>query len=520
MTETAYTATRTGLWLPGTGTATGTATTEQTGTGTTGTDRTGSRSRSTDRTATETASDGTGTEPTETGKIGDPPSRSRSGSRRSDGTRTERDRAGAWLTGGGYLLLLTGVVAVVASIGQVIFAEQEKFTGYIVILGFDLTPYTSPAVFDLSVAALLHGGIRVARRAAMRRLAGQPAAGGSPWPWWIAAGAVGALSIWTNTLHQGSWITGPASAVLLLTWFLTLHSEYQELTAELRSEAKPKLIFSKLILIDRSLAKRAWVIAETRPMALGVKHRSTMGEEIGPRDLAILCGRLYRDVFADQHYKMLTKGIDGEGRIGIFNVTARREALRRATMTAEDAVDQYLGRPVIKREGIPIARVTYADVADTRQVLPPAEPAATPPPAEQPPATTPPAEPAATEQQPPAARPAPEPVASAPRASTDFVKVCAGIEGLPSIDPEEMCGCWRNGRGTECGWTFAEHIARKAEHVQVVLAAHPQWATQVERITKTDVKNATGSTASSVQNQVAWIFDQLRLNHQKQTTPV
>jgi hypothetical protein len=280
---------------------------------------------------------------------------------------------------------LTIVVAVVASLGQAEYARTHSFVNMIRIPAFpglwgytigpvDITPWLAVAVFDLAVAALLYSG-RVAFRDK-----GLP-----PWPFWYAAGAVAGFSIYTNTRHAGGWVTAPASAVLFMLWFLTLYYEYLEWRRGEghRADATPNLLLSKLILIDRRLALRAWIIASTRSMARGVAHRRELGETTTPRELAVQVGRLYLDVYDDQVVTQLR--IDRAAkkeRVRFWQRRERQVALSRAVMTASDAVDHYLGLPVIERSGIKPARISYAAAIEeptpTRRVERPAAPAAAP----------------------------------------------------------------------------------------------------------------------------------------------
>ncbi len=261
---------------------------------------------------------------------------------------------------------LTVVVAVVAALGQVQTARAKHFTGMIEVpwLHFDLTPWLAVAVFDLSVAALLYGGRAVIRQEL------------SPWPFWTCAAGVAGISIYTNTQHPGAWITASASLVLFVTWFLTLYFEYQKYRLDQGhlADAAPRLLLSKLTIIDWRLAYRAWAIASTRSLSRGVAHRISLGEEESSvRDLAVLAARLYLDVLADQ---MVVQLAPASGtKIRWWQRRARRAAVGRAVMTAADTVDHFLGLPVIERTGIRVGRISYA--APDQQELPPPPPTRT-----------------------------------------------------------------------------------------------------------------------------------------------
>ncbi len=263
---------------------------------------------------------------------------------------------------------LTIVVAVVAALGQVQTARAKHFTNMIEIpwVDVDLTPWLAVAVFDLSVAALLYGGRAVIRQEL------------SPWPFWTCAAGVAGISIYTNTQHPGAWITASASLVLFVTWFLTLYFEYQKwrLDQGHLADAAPRLLLSRLTIIDWRLAYRAWAIASTRSLPRGVAHRVALGEEeTSVRDLAVLAGRLYLDVLADQMVVQLAPA--GESKIRWWQRRARRAAVGRAVMTAADTVDHFLGLPVIERTGIRVGRISYA--TPDQQELPPPPPPRTPP---------------------------------------------------------------------------------------------------------------------------------------------
>lgn len=253
-----------------------------------------------------------------------------------------------------YRSLLTAVVATVASLGQIDFAKDHHFVGkFWLNLGpghvWDVTPYLAVAVFDLAVAALLFAG--------KERYEDDF----SPWPCWVAAAGAAGVSVWTNAHHDTAWITAPASGVLFLLWFLKLWTGYQvwRRGKGRTAAAAPQLLASKLTLISPGLAHRAWVISAERPLDLGVEYRQRAhGEDIRPRDLAVLVARLYRDTLTDRRATELAG-------LRWWQRGARRLATQRAEMTATDTVDRYLGLPVINRTGIQVSRVTYLEPEPT-----------------------------------------------------------------------------------------------------------------------------------------------------------
>lgn len=252
-----------------------------------------------------------------------------------------------------YQVVLTFAIAVAASLGQVEFARKQGFVGLIKIplrdqKTFDLTPWLAIPIFDASMAAFLHAGIQVARR------------GISPWPFWGIACVVAGVSVFTNASHTGGQVTAPASAVLFLYWFMKVYSQYVELeiAQKRRETAAPKILLSRLSLIDFRLARTAWSMTATRSMSLGAEHRrKEKGEDMTERELAIQCAQLYLDVLDDQIHALLRP--EGGRPIRLWQRRARKIAISRARMTAADAVDHYLGRPVISREGIRPGRVSY-----------------------------------------------------------------------------------------------------------------------------------------------------------------
>jgi hypothetical protein len=433
----------------------------------------------------------------------------------------------SWVGRGGYITALTVIVAIVAAIGQKLYAVDEKFVGQIGAFGFDLTPWFAPFVFDLAVAALLHGGLNAARDRF------------SPWPWWTGAAVVAGLSVWTNTQHVGAQITASASAGLFLIWGLHLYNKYKKIVREREVEdsAADKLVSTDVLFtVDKVLAQRAWLIARTKPLAAGLAYRHRLGEvQLTERDVAILAARIYNDVYADQLDVLMNPApttredgtvVPGEGRVWWWQSARRRRALRLARMTAGDAVDFYLGLPVPERQGVRVARVTYA-VQDDRPLLgavtatPPAPPVA---------AAAAPAAPALPAAQPatvsivPASRrraiPASEPVvivasgAPAGLAGLNWLSL-AEIPGLPELNPAVMCQCHKDS-AKWCGKTLVEHVQRRGRYVKMIVTTVDRWDTRPERIGKDLIKETCDLRSDGVLQELTWVFDQLRTIAQAQ----
>jgi hypothetical protein len=428
---------------------------------------------------------------------------------------------------------LTVVVAVVAAIGQKLYAEDENFVNQIGILGFDLTPWFAPFVFDLAVAALLHGGINAARD----RL--------SPWPWWAGAGIVAALSVYTNTQHIGAQITASASAGLFLIWGLHLYNKYRKIVRARQVEdatAEWFLPTDVLFAVDRKWANRALVITQTKPLDQAVAYRHALGEtKLTPRTAAILAAQTYIDIFDDELYALLNPHLaakpvkpDGtpdddapvEKKVRLWQLGRRSRARRLATMTASDTVDRWLGLPVPDRRGIVPSRVTYSapdpipvfGAGAAKAALPAAPPAAPvdadavrPPAVQSPPRRR--AIAAGAGGQPP--RHAAEPVSGAPKgtAGANWVPL-EKLEGLPYIDPGKVCECSPD-PAKFCGRTLAYHVQRRGRYVQQIITAMPDWSMRTERIGKGVVRDIC-QVSSDIQQDVGWVFDQLlALAHQQ-----
>jgi hypothetical protein len=472
---------------------------------------------------------------------------------RTTKTRTRTaGRAGAfheWLALGGYLNVLTVVVAVVASLGQKEYAETKAHFVHQVVIGrFDLSPWLAPVVFDVSVAALLLGGLHWARRRH------------TPWPWWMAAAGIAGLSVVTNLQHTGWQITAPASAGLFLIWFLRLFFEYRQIRRyrEVEDAGGDAAIRSTDILfdVDKALARRAWLIARTKPLTAGLAYRHSLGEigelELTTRDLAIMLGRHYNTIYTDRLY-LLTHphlsapaaaapaGSDKDGtarrpgKVRWYHRSRLAEARRLAAMAAEDEVDRFLGLRVIERTGIIIAGVTYQETAPTTLLAaPPSRPARQ---------SLPPAPPTDDDQA-PQALPGPQPSrrritrgpvkAIATVEATEIVEVrdpdgvvhtfekptgqggknwkpFAEVKGLETfyINPLLECRCGGSDPGKRCQWKLLEHAMRRGGHIEAVVAAVPAWATREKPIGKPDAQ-AAGVPGSGGQLVVMALMNQLR----------
>lgn len=252
-----------------------------------------------------------------------------------------------------YRALLTVIVSVVASLGQVRFARDHDFVNEVVVGHFDVTPWLAVAVFDLVVAAFLYAGREVFPK------------GFTPWPFWLSSMILAGLSIYTNTQHKGAWITAPASGVLFMLWFLMFFYEYlgwRRDEGELGARV-PNLLLSKLAISERKVARKGWNLATSRPMARALAHRKEQGDkEMTIRDVVIYAARLWLDVYADQLYVHLNP--EGGKKVRRWHLARRRLALSRAEMTARDAVDMWMGLPVIERDGIKASRISYAAPVD------------------------------------------------------------------------------------------------------------------------------------------------------------
>lgn len=449
-------------------------------------------------------------------------------------TQTRTNAARNWLGRGGYITALTIIVAIVAAIGQKLYAIDEKFVGQIGIFGFDATPWFAPFVFDVAVAALLHGGLNAAKDRF------------SPWPWWAGATVVAALSVWTNTQHVGAQITASASAGLFLIWGLHLYNRYQKIVREREVEdsAADKLVSTDVLFtVAKPLADRAWLIARTKPLAAGLAYRHRLGEtQLTERDVAILAARIYIDIHADYLDVLLRpaavapadgKNAKAQAPVRWWQRARRRRALRLATMIAGDAVDMYLGLPVPERSSVIVPRIGYLTQEPTAllgAVTAPAQPAIASAAAPAAPAL-----PAAATAEPIAA-PAPRrriaatAAESGQAAEAPVVILAPGqpagnaglrwaplakIPGLPEIDPTIMCQCHVE-PAKRCGKTLVEHVERRGQYIRMIVSTVEKWDTRVEKIGKRDVKEACDIGGSGTQAEIAWVMEQLRQIAQEQ----
>lgn len=238
--------------------------------------------------------------------------------------------------------ILTIIVGVIASLGQIEFAREHDFVRMIVIDKFDVTPYLAPFVFDLAVAALFNLGTHVAYRNM------------TPWPAWSAGLALAGLSIYTNTQHTAAFICAGASLVLMVIWLLKLIYRYLELERERgnRSAGTPKFLFSELMQVAPRVAWHARIIAIRKPLTARVAELEAMGEKTTVRDLAIQMAELYIEILDDREVAELKN-------TKLWQYKARQLARRRARIVAWDEVTRRVGRDVIDRQGIKVTPVEY-----------------------------------------------------------------------------------------------------------------------------------------------------------------
>jgi hypothetical protein len=381
---------------------------------------------------------------------------------------------------------LTLIVAVMASVGQKMFAESEGAVGVIGFRAkgepghFDFTPWFAPAVFDLSVAALLNLGMSAAYR------------NRSPWPYWIVAFSLGGFSIFTNTQHPGAIVFAGASAVLMVVWFLKLYGRYVELeiAARRRAGARPQLVLSGLMLAAPRTAVRAQIIATRKPLSPRVAELVAAGRDTNERDLAIRMSDLWLTIFDDRRATEYN-----EAKLKLWNRGKRRAARRKAALTAWREVDRRLGLDVVELSGIELGEITY--------VAPAPEPAAV---------VAPPAVVAPT-------RPATPPARRTPRDGTDLMnrtvemkvhqvaptspapgKPTVSIDTVPGIPPVH-------------DQDLRERVIKDLHHV-VTIINHPDykdvWHSRAEKIEKPDIKAATGMPGSGVQQRLMTLMNDLR----------
>lgn len=441
--------------------------------------------------------------------------------------------------------LLTIVVAILASVGQVDYAKAHGVVGKIGLIGFDLTPWFAPAVLDLSVAALFGRGMYVAIKNQ-----------GSPWIAWIAGLAIGGFSVYTNTQHtHGAVLYAAATAVGLISWMVGLIYKYlglphvkaariqrKDKRAGRRATANPRLLTSSLLLAGRQTAIRGWVIARRRPMSEAAERISQQqGLRVTVRDLTIRAAELFNSVVFDRQIAELEQIGEppAETDKAAFKAwQARRDqAIARAELVAWDAVDELLGIPVIQREGILVNRITYV------------EPLPAPQPTRRPALTSTAAAPAtlalsATTESPvvpaasaaalaasrtaapiqrhktvPALPAASDPVVVVgPTGGSDNYLPLARIEGLRHlvIDPELTCTCHSKDPNKYCGKTLLMHVERRGRYITQIVSDIDEWGLRPERIGNTEIRDIVGGNSKGLWMELSWVMDQLRALAQQQ----
>ncbi|MGK5677560.1 hypothetical protein [Actinoplanes sp. URMC 104] len=357
------------------------------------------------------------------------------------------------LLGGFGLTILSGLVAVMASVGQVLFAKAQGAVEMLWLLGHDITPYFAPALFDLSVAVLLARGLRAAYK------------NRSPWPYWIAGFGVGGYSMFTNTQHEGALLFAGASGILMLIWFLNLYGDYVdlEIAAERRAAARPKLILSDLMLSAPRTAIRAQIIVSRKDLPRRVAELAAEGKPTSERALAIKMADLWLTLFDDRLMAELAVAGRKNG--------ARKQARRKAKLTAWREVDRRLGEELVDLTGIEIGEVTYA--------APKPQPA-----------------PVVVEPQPQAEKPKERP-ANAP-VSPAAGKSELPMDGLPVITDPAL---------------RAE--ADKDLKYLVRIITHPdfdkgRWHSRKDDFSKADIETATGIVGSGTQYRLMVLVNKLR----------
>jgi hypothetical protein len=362
-------------------------------------------------------------------------------------------------TGG--VAVLTVVVAIMASVGQVDFAKAVGAVDMIGVGNFDATPWFAPAVFDLAVIVLLNLGMYFVYHDQ------------SPWPAWAVAGAVGIFSVWTNTQHPGAKVFAPASAVLLLIYFIRLYYKYSQMEQgkKRRATTRPKVLTTMLAVTSLRVARRAWLITIRRP-------------EVDTYKRAVELAETWIDVFDD----VCARKDHRLPRLGKWTKPNKRLARR----TAWRLVAVECGISVITLEGIQLATVTYA--------APPPKPI----PAPQPPAR--PAITATPNQRPAAPRPpAAVPVSPAPAGPT--TPAWAPIAAIPGLEHADLDG------------ELDHRVAKNGDYILQVVTylaaqdpAEDAW-NRTEPIRPKDVRNACAAINSGGSSQrVADVMNDIRVS--------
>ncbi len=430
--------------------------------------------------------------------------------------------------------LLTVAVAILAASGQVAFAKELGAVGVIAPFGIDFTPWFAPAVLDLSVAALFGRGMYVAVKHQ-----------GSPWLAWGVGFAIGAFSVYTNTLHEkGALLFAAASAVGLVSWMVSLiykwwslpHVKAQRETRktqrqERRATANPRLLTTSLILASRDTATRGWVISRRRPLVWAAEQISmSEGRQVGVRDLTIRAAELFNSVLADRTVAELAAigpapdGSDKQARKSWRE--KRKQAIERANLVAWDAVDGLLGIPLIEREGIQVNRITYREpdvvphligqrslpvqVADTQ---PPVTVTGTVDTAEAAPAV--PTTPLRSRRQAPALPPVGGSVQigrPSGNAGDAWMAIEDIVDMVPQLAdlPKKLCECHPSDPSKYCGGTLSQHVQNKGQYLVAILRNVDQWDTRPERIGTTEIRDIIKKSGKGLLTELSWVLDQIR----------
>lgn len=390
---------------------------------------------------------------------------------RADGPKIPRSVR--FMAGSG-VALLTLIVGVMASVGQVLFAKTQGAVKMIWIGKVDITPYFAPAVFDVAVSVLFALGMSAAYK------------NRSPWLYWISGFALGSFSIFTNTRHQGALLFAGASGVLMLVWFLKLYGQYVdlEIAASRRAAAKPKLILSGLMLAAPRTAIRAQIISTRKDLPARVAQLNAAGRPTTERELAIRLADLYITLFDDLKAVRLREFAAKKERKE--KAGRKRDAKRAARLTAWREIDRRLGLEVVDLNGIELGEVTYL------------KPAPEPEPAPVAPARANPA--------------APRPATAEVLKRTVPLKVTTAAPtspapGTPSLDIDKLPGLPRI-----TDPDLRERVIRDVHHVATIITHDDlkDWFTRPEKIEKPDIKLATGMTGSGVQQRLMTLMNDLR----------
>jgi hypothetical protein len=416
--------------------------------------------------------------------------------------------------------VLTAVVSVMASVGQIEFAKKNGATKMIWLFGHDITPWFAPAVFDLSVAGLYALGMYVAVRYKA-----------SPWLPWAAGSAIGAVSVYTNTQHRGALFFATASGVLLVSWLVRMIVKYQHLAhvKVRRASAKPRLLTSSLAIASLPTAARAWKIARRRPVSAIAYQMKKRGDPITERDLVIRAAELWLTVHADRVVAELRAVGDPPSPKDKATTKAwrvlRAQALRQAEIVAWDAVDDLFGIRVIQREGIRVNRVTYLEPQPEVQMrtAPPVAFAAAPAAPAQIEAST-----TSAISAPPRRRPAitaaafdedePNVILVPGRPGGNAGKNWLPLDefsNLPDIDPSYMCRCHPK-EEKWCGKTLVFHIQRRGQYLAEVMRQVADWDTRIAKIGKAEIIQLLDLTSDGLAMDLGWVLEQIRRIAQEQ----